>query len=189
MSLDIGERNGLVSPFVAVSCSRWMCSFGRTTSSSVELQILRRCRERSCGRASFYMLPNDMMDVEEWLERADRDLRVATLALNADPMLGEAIAFHTQQAAEKALKGFLTAYRIAFPKTHELEGLVVKCATIDPQFRQYMVAASILTPYATEFRYPGGRIEPSDAEARAAYQHATDIVRFVRDALSSATSP
>jgi HEPN domain-containing protein len=130
-----------------------------------------------------------MMDADPWFDRADRDLQVATLALDTDPMLGEAVAFHAQQAAEKALKGFLTAYGVAFPKTHELEGLVAKCTTIDPKFQQFMVAASILTPYATEFRYPGSRLEPLEAEARAAYQHATEILRFVRDVLANAASP
>ena len=135
------------------------------------------------------MQPDDVTDAEAWFERADRDLQMATLALNADPMLGEAVAFHAQQAAEKALKGFLTAYSIAFPKTHELEGLVVKCTTINPQFQQFMIAASILTPYATEFRYPGSRLQPFEDEARAAYQHAADILQYVRDALADATSP
>ena len=115
------------------------------------------------------MQPNDMMNAEPWFEHADRDLQVAVLALDADPMLGGAVAFHAQQAAEKALKGFLTAYGIAFPKTHELEGLVVRCTAIEPEFQKFMVAASILTPYATEFRYPGGRLEPAETETRAAY--------------------
>lgn len=36
-----------------------------------------------------------------------------------------------------------------------------------------------LTPYAAEFRYPGSRVEPLEAEAQTAYQYAIDILQFV----------
>jgi hypothetical protein len=47
----------------------------------------------------------------------------------------------------------------------------------------------IRTPYVAEFRYPGQRLEPPAREARTAYQYATDILKFVRDALANATPP
>jgi HEPN domain-containing protein len=103
-------------------------------------------------------------------------------------VLGDAAAYHAQHAAEKALKGFLTAYGLPFQKTHQLEPLIKVCAMIDPQFQQFIAAAQVLSPYASEFRYPGGRIEPPEAEARDAYQYATDILAFVRDALANAGS-
>jgi HEPN domain-containing protein len=135
------------------------------------------------------MRPQYPDDAEDWIIRAERDLEVAKQMLAANPMFGDAVAYHAQQAAEKALKGFLTAYGITFRKTHLLEELIEACEMIEPQFQQFSAAAQILSPYASEFRYPGGRIEPADAEARAAYQHATDILQYVRDALANAISP
>ena len=40
--------------------------------------------------------------------------------------------FHSQQAAEKAIKGFLTFHQIAFRKTHNLTDLGSQCASGDP---------------------------------------------------------
>lgn len=107
--------------------------------------------------------------------------------LQVDPILGDAVAYHAQQSAEKALKGFLTAYGLPFQKTHLLESLVTTCEMIDPQFQQFTAAAQILSPYAIEFRYPGGRLEPLEAEALNAVRYATDILQFVRKALAGAT--
>jgi HEPN domain-containing protein len=135
------------------------------------------------------MQPRYLDDADEWLTRTERDLEVAKQMLSANPTFGDAVAYHSQQAAEKALKGFLTAYGITFRKTHLLEELIESCEMIDPQFQQFSTAAQILSPYASEFRYPGGRIEPTEMEARAAYQHATDILQYVRDALADASSP
>jgi hypothetical protein len=66
------------------------------------------------------MLPSALQDAREWLTRADEDLQVADLAVRAaPPHLGTA-AYHAQQAAEKALKGFLTAHGVPFRPTHDL---------------------------------------------------------------------
>ncbi len=135
------------------------------------------------------MQPQYLGDAEEWFVRAERDLEAVKQMLAADPVLGDTAAYHAQQAFEKALKGFLVAYGVPFRKTHLLQELVEACELIDPQFQQFTAAAQILTPYASEFRYPGGRLKPSDAEAHAAYQHAEAILQFVRTALAGASSP
>ena len=70
------------------------------------------------------MQPQYLGDAADWIVRAERDLEAAKLMLAADPMLGDSAAYHAQQAAEKALKGFLTAYGMTFRKTHLLEELV-----------------------------------------------------------------
>ena len=61
-----------------------------------------------------------------WLEKAMRDLRAAQLLL--DEELYDEAAFHSQQAAEKALKALLVALRIRPPKTHSLEHLLARSA-------------------------------------------------------------
>ena len=47
-------------------------------------------------------------DTQEWFLKAARDLRRVDILLQADPPDPEGALFHSQQAAEKALKGFLT---------------------------------------------------------------------------------
>ena len=56
-------------------------------------------------------MPHDPLLIAEtraWFTRAANDLRAADHEFSAIPPLLEDIVFHYQQAAEKAMKGFLT---------------------------------------------------------------------------------
>ena len=59
-------------------------------------------------------------DTRAWLEQAVKDLRRVEILLAVTPPDVEGALFHSQQAAEKALKGFLTWHDIAFRQVHEL---------------------------------------------------------------------
>lgn len=126
------------------------------------------------------MQPESRRLAREWLLRADRDLLIAERGLRDPIPLGEATAYHAQQAAEKALKGFLVAHDLAFPLTHALVPLVRACRDVTPEFAQFLAAAQILTPYAVRFRYPEGPLEPSLDEAEEALGMAEEMVHFVR---------
>lgn len=56
-------------------------------------------------------------EVRQWLLKADHDLRSARCLMSGDgePLLDTAV-YHCQQAAEKALKAYLTAHNVVFPK-------------------------------------------------------------------------
>jgi HEPN domain-containing protein len=125
------------------------------------------------------MRPEFPQDADPWLERAERDLLLAELALHSVPSLREATVFNSQQAAEKALKGFLAAHGTPARKTHELLALISACAEIESDFDALAEDATILTPYVSEYRYPGGPLEPSYDAARDAIQRARKIVDFV----------
>ncbi|MBE7500406.1 MAG: HEPN domain-containing protein [Verrucomicrobiales bacterium] len=119
--------------------------------------------------------------VRDWLTRARRDLEAArALAALSEPLLDSAI-YHCQQAAEKALKGWLQMQDDPFPKTHDIERLVRQAALQEPEFNQHLQAAAVLTPYASAFRYPGGAFEPmpSREEFDEALGHAQVIFDFV----------
>ena len=131
------------------------------------------------------MRPEDLREANEWIERAEYDLEMAEVALERAPPLAGGAAFHAQQAAEKALKSFLAAHGRTFPRTHQLIPPLTDCEAIDTTFQKFTAAAQSLTPYAVEFRYPGGRKEPPETEAEAAFQAASDLVRFVRSRLPS----
>jgi HEPN domain-containing protein len=99
-------------------------------------------------------------------------------------LLAGGAAYHAQQAAEKALKAFLAAHDEAFPLTHNLNLLLPRCETLDAGFGQFGGTANSLTPYATQFRYPGGPIEPAVANAEQGVRDAAQLVEFVRRRLN-----
>lgn len=129
--------------------------------------------------------PPFLADAEPWLERAESDLGVAIFTMANSSEYRDAVAFHAQQAAEKALKGFLVAHGQPIERTHSLIRLIEDCETVDPLMQQFAFTAQTLTPYATEFRYPGRRSDPPDAEAQSAVQLASAVVSYVRARLSS----
>jgi HEPN domain-containing protein len=61
------------------------------------------------------MEPKRRRQVDEWLQIAADDLRLAEYALTVDPPLTAQTAFHAQQAVEKAFKGFLIAANEPYP--------------------------------------------------------------------------
>jgi HEPN domain-containing protein len=129
------------------------------------------------------MRPEALEEAQDWLLRAQRDLLAVERALSGEPVLGDQAAFHSQQAAEKALKAFLAAHDHPFARTHNLERLVRLCQGIDPVFVGFTEAAHTLNPYVTQFRYPGGPLEPALEEAREALRLASEVIEFVRQRL------
>lgn len=99
-------------------------------------------------------------------------------------MFGEA-AFHCQQAAEKALKGFLTWNGRVFRKTYNLEEIGEQCVSVDSALRVAVDRAVPLSEYAWKFRYPGAPYEPTAEEA----QEAIAIARAVVEAVLSRLPP
>ena len=72
--------------------------------------------------------------VKSWLTKAQHDLGSAKrLVSDPDPYFDNAI-YHCQQAAEKALKGFLVYHDVEFEKKHNLSVLVDLCSNIEPGF-------------------------------------------------------
>jgi HEPN domain-containing protein len=112
--------------------------------------------------------PELMDETRAWLVRASNDLRAAeALHGMSPPLFGEA-AFHCQQAAEKALKGFLTWNGRVFRKTHNLEEIGEQCVSVDSTLRAAVDRAAPLSEYAWKFRYPGAPYEPTAEEAQEA---------------------
>ena len=129
--------------------------------------------------------------VRDWLTRAHHDLRSArALAALEDPLLDTAI-YHCQQTAEKSIKAWLQSKDEPFPKTHDIEDLVELASVIKPDFGSLAKAASVLTPYASAFRYPGGFEEPMPTreEFDEALQYAQAIYDFVLSVLPADARP
>ena len=92
--------------------------------------------------------------VRSWPYKARHDFSAAAkLAEGPDAYLDVAI-YHTQQAAEKAIKAFLVYADRPFGRTHDLEALVTLAAEAESALDPWIEVADSLTPYATLYRYP-----------------------------------
>lgn len=121
--------------------------------------------------------------MKAWLAKACNDLRAAAVDLAADPPLVEDALFHCQQAAEKAMKAFLTAHDTTFRKTHDLDELALACEQIDPSLKDALNPARDLTVFAWEFRYPGSDDPPPEAEVYDSLILARAAVQAIRERL------
>jgi len=125
-----------------------------------------------------------MTSVEAWLYKANNDLKSASKLLGGDdPVLDTAI-YHTQQCAEKALKGYLAFKSQPLKKTHDIELLVEICSALDGEFEALYDYSENLTPYATAFRYPDIYLEPDYDEVLEAIDMARKILEFVEKKIS-----
>ncbi len=122
-------------------------------------------------------------DTRAWLARAAADLRAAANELSAEePVLGDAV-FHCQQAAEKAMKAFLTWHDVPFRKTHDLGVLGGQCVEIDFALAEVLRSSAPMTEYAWKFRYPGDVFEPPREEVERALALAARAVAAIESRL------
>ncbi len=119
--------------------------------------------------------------VRGWLLKAESDLANVKMCLAAGQAFDTA-CFHAQQAAEKCIKAYLTAYEIEFPFIHNLEKLVELCAQRDASFLSVKALSQELTPYAVELRYDD-EFWPSVETVQQALDAALTIKGFVMDRL------
>jgi HEPN domain-containing protein len=119
-------------------------------------------------------------DVRAWLSKAELDLRAAAHEISAlDEELWGDVMFHSQQAAEKAMKAFLAWHDVPFRKTHNLEELGRQCVALDATLETLADQAAPLTEYAWKFRYPGESDEPAREEAKQALAVARNVYEAV----------
>lgn len=119
--------------------------------------------------------------VRLWLIKACNDLDTARQIGSLPDGHLDAAIYHFQQAAEKAVKGFLAFHDHDPERTHDLRRLNQIVTEYDAEFSNWMDAAITLTPYATAYRYPeeAAALEPSRAEFDDALKLAGDFLSFV----------
>jgi len=128
-------------------------------------------------------------DTKAWLIKAQRDLQAAELLLaQADPFL-DMVVYHCQQAAEKALKGFLFWHDVPFRKTHNLVELLDQCVILDATLSASSETAQRLAPFAAEFRYPGDLLEPPLEDAQDAVARTKTVLHAIVERLPNEVAP
>lgn len=115
----------------------------------------------------------------EWIEKAEKDFRVAKRELTLEPPEYDAVCFHSQQCVEKYLKAVLQENDIYFGKIHELTPLLEKCIEIIPQLSNFKNELEELSSFAVEIRYPGTTADKEDAEE--CFSTAEKIRRVIRN--------
>ena len=119
-----------------------------------------------------------MVIYEEWLIKAKRDLDTAKALL--EKSYHDTAIYHTQQCAEKSLKGFCVYRLQPLIKTHDLEKILNICIKLDSSFHQLDLFATSLNGLDVRFRYPDIEFEPEETEVAEAINWSEQILDFVK---------
>ena len=125
----------------------------------------------------------------DWMDQARGDLQHARS--DVEGAFYDWACFSAQQAAEKAVKGFLALHDHRPERSHDVERLVELAQAYEARFADWEEAAITLTPYATAYRYPGesATLEPSRAEFDEALELAAELLNFVLSLLPNEVRP
>lgn len=141
---------------------------------------------------SIKMIKPLVLDHNAWLQKADSDLLSAKKLLKFGNSTLDTAVYHTQQAAEKALKAYLVRAKKDNSRSHDLVEILNANIKINPTFVRFRQYAYDLTPYATCHRYPGyacyyandTQCSLTRAEAIRSIKKAEAIVKFVKEQIS-----
>ena len=123
-------------------------------------------------------------DISRWIRLADMDLATARHSFATQrPIPLEVICFHSQQSAEKMLKGYLFSNNVEAQKIHDLEALCDMCVKLESGFSVFGRELLTLTRYGVMPRYPD-EIELEEHDAETAIKYADKIMEFVKGLLN-----
>lgn len=117
---------------------------------------------------------------------AERDHRA--LCGMEDPAVfsTEIFGFHVQQAVEKALKAWLCALGVTFPRTHDLDELGALLEEADQQIPDFVAGLLEFSDFAVAFRYEAFPDFAEDVNRRASSDAVTRLLEHVRRILAHA---
>ena len=114
---------------------------------------------------------------EDWLLKAKRDLDTAKVLL--ENAFHDTAIYHTQQCAEKALKGYCVYRSQPLIKTHDLDKILNICIRLDSSLSELDILATSLNGLDVRFRYPDVEFEPNAYEVADAIDWSERILNFV----------
>jgi HEPN domain-containing protein len=125
--------------------------------------------------------------IKNWLFRANEDIAVIDNLINSGiENYTSTICFHAQQASEKFLKAFLVNHDVDFPRTHDLDFLLLECQKINKEpFLD--INLKDLTEFGVSVRYPDDFYIPSVSEAVEYHQIAKEIKAIVEGLIKLST--
>lgn len=115
----------------------------------------------------------------DWLEKAKIDLKSAKI-LKQNDCGNDVVAFHSQQAIEKSLKGFLLKQLGRVAEGHSLIYLCKEASNYCLEFKKHLKDCAFVNQYYIETRYPADTpLLVSDEEAEECIAIAEIINRLV----------
>ena len=115
---------------------------------------------------------------KEWMRFAKSDLTTARhMFEDVYPKEVEIACYHSEQAAEKSIKGYLAFKGTVPPRTHDLIELCRLCMKYDSTFSDILDMCSGLIPYAVTVRYPN-ELDVDEIITKNAISMAENIYRF-----------
>lgn len=116
--------------------------------------------------------------IKNWLFRANEDLAVINSLVNSGAEnYTSSICFHAQQASEKFLKAYLAYHDIDFPRTHDVDFLLLECQKIDKE--AFHIDFGSLTDFGVSIRYPDDFFIPDVTETLAYRDTAISVKEIV----------
>ena len=120
---------------------------------------------------------SDEQYIKEWVDKANKDIK-AVEKLRNEQDITEIVCFHCQQAVEKYLKALLIYNGEDIQKTHNIDFLLNKCKTYNPEFEEYI--GNSLSDYAVDLRYPDTQYIPTIDETEEAINLMYKIIEIVK---------
>ena len=124
---------------------------------------------------------------EQWLSRAKADLALARTALPEGGVY-EDLAFHAQQAAEKAIKAVYVKMEKRFAYTHDIAELLSGLDRLSVPLTEEVKEAADLSTYAWESRYPYVGDPVTKEEHQEAVRHAETVIAWAEIQIESVGS-
>lgn len=125
----------------------------------------------------------DSQIVADWLAKAEVDLKCAKILLEHEGG-NEVVAFHCQQAIEKALKAIILYLYATLESGHSLLYLCKKVITKISQFDKHLNGCIFVNQYYIETRYPNeNSIIVSKEEANNCIKIAENILLDVKNSI------
>ncbi len=114
--------------------------------------------------------------IRNWIFRAREDFSVIeSLEKSGLEFYTSTICFHSQQAVEKYLKAFLIFHDVDFPKTHDVDYLLLECKKIDRE--NFGIDLKSLTEFGVSVRYPDDFYIPGVEETKE-YIEIAQVVKY-----------
>jgi HEPN domain-containing protein len=114
-----------------------------------------------------------------WFAKAESDLYTARLVAAQIVAYKDIVGFHCQQCAEKYLKAFLIYLDTPFPRTHDLERLLVLLENHTDIPDDIQEAAIYIDDFSVEVRYPLGRVDITEIDMQKSLEAANLIKNWV----------
>ena len=111
-------------------------------------------------------------------------MEMARRAMDPKSPIPEMACYHSQQCAEKYLKGYLVSQKIDFMYVHDLLYLTQRCMERKQTFTELEQAARILSQFGAAVRYPiANFVDPDEEEAWEAKKLAEQVASFIKSKL------